>query len=162
MPCLTKYQKRLKKACEAKSAHNNIKYNADNIQINVDNASDSEDSDEEFDNADNFSVPDEPVRNDNAVSIVKKLQEAAKRYHQEHASHEIYRLRYIGNSVRTKRRKNQQQRKAAKGILTLHTLWNKKSTEVDDERSDDDEWSSNDNINGQMMKLRIVIGIIKS
>ncbi|CAG8720269.1 6237_t:CDS:2, partial [Funneliformis caledonium] len=60
---------------------------------------------------DNFSIHDESIENDNVISI-------------EHASQEIHRLCYIGNSSYTKRRKNQQQREAAKEILKLHIFWN--------------------------------------
>ncbi|CAG8541843.1 12216_t:CDS:2, partial [Funneliformis caledonium] len=54
----------------------------------------------------NFFIYDEPIENDNVISIVKKLQEVTKKYHQEHASQEIHKLRYIENSNHTKRRKN--------------------------------------------------------
>ncbi|RGB33311.1 hypothetical protein C1646_761837 [Rhizophagus diaphanus] len=43
-----------------------------------------------IDNTDNFTVNDKLVENDNTVIIVRKLKEAAKKYHQEHASHEIH------------------------------------------------------------------------
>jgi hypothetical protein len=158
MPRLTKCQKHLKKACEAKKAKR--QYARSNIDI--DNVSDFEtypdvndtSSHDElkgyddiegpdidnisFHDNNNFSINDEPIENDNAISIVKKLQEAAKKYHQEYASQEIHRLHYIGNSSRTKRRKNQQQREAAKGTLKLHTFWNiKKSTEETEELDDE-------------------------
>src|SRR6266542_49759 len=162
----TKRQKYLKKICEAKKAKR--QYTRSNI--NIDNVSDFESypdvndisfhdelkgydniKDPDNDNIsfynDNFSIHDELIENDNAISIIKKLQEAAKKYHQEHASQEIYRLRYIGNSSHTKRRKNQQQREAAKGTLKLHTFWNiKKSTEeieeLDDENNIDVDYNA--------------------
>ena len=105
MPRLTKRQKHLRKACEIKAKHQYAK--SDNkIQVNIDDSEsypnvndtyfhdklesygDVEDLD--IDNAffyddDNFSVHDEPLEINNAISIVKKLQEAAKKYHQEHA-----------------------------------------------------------------------------
>ncbi|CAG8712881.1 7028_t:CDS:2, partial [Funneliformis caledonium] len=83
------------------------------------------------DNADNFSVYDKLVENDKTVNIVKRLQEAAKKYYQEHIYHKEHRLCYIGNSNCTKRRKNQQQREAAKNI----------NVEIDDSTSEqlDDE-----------------------
>lgn len=93
---------------------------------------------------DNFSGYDEPVENNNAASIINKLQEAANKYYQETTSHKSRRLRYIGNSKRNKRRKNQKQREAAKGTHTLHTFWDVKKSadeEVDDntsEQSDDE------------------------
>ncbi len=126
MPCLTNCQKHLKKACEAKKAKR--QYARSNIDI--DNVSDFETYPDvndtssydklkgyddiespnidniSFYNNDNFSIHDEPIENNNAISIVKKLQEAAKKYHQKYASQEIHRLRYIGNSSCTKRRKN--------------------------------------------------------
>ncbi|CAB4416727.1 unnamed protein product [Rhizophagus irregularis] len=148
MPRLTKRQKRSRKAYEAKSTRkSNFDNDSDNMSINDDS--------DNVDDTDNFPVNDEPVENDNAVSIVRKLQEAAKKYHQERVSHEIRRLHYIGNSVRTKRRKNQQLREAAKGTLALRTFWDtKKSTEevdktladVDDDVSDDDDRQSDNEI----------------
>ncbi|KAG9295839.1 hypothetical protein G9A89_009068 [Geosiphon pyriformis] len=69
----------------------------------------------------------------------------------EHASYEARRLRYIGNSSRTKRRKNQQQREAAKGTLTLHTFWDTKRSaeEVDKELADETNVEANDDIGRQ-------------
>ena len=58
------------------------------------------------DDADNFSVYDKSVKKDEVVNIVKRLQEIAKKYYQEHTSHKACRLCYIGNSSCTKRRKN--------------------------------------------------------
>ncbi|CAG8751215.1 17228_t:CDS:2, partial [Funneliformis caledonium] len=84
------------------------------------------------------SIDNEPVKNDNAASIIEKLCKATRKYYQEHASREVHKLRYIGNSSHTKRRKNQQQREAAKGTLTLHTFWNtKKSEEIDEEPTEE-------------------------
>ena len=111
---LTKRKKHLRKACEAKTVNWNIKSNIDNVQIDVDDISVHDDSNNDdlpnvSDDADNFSVYDKPVENDEAVNIVKRLQEAAKKYYQEHTSHKgERRLCYVGNSNRTKRRKNQQ------------------------------------------------------
>ena len=122
----TKRQKHLKKIYEAKKA----KHQYTRSNIDIDNVSNFEsypdvndisfhdelkgyDNIEDPDNDnisfydDNFSIYDELIENDNVISIVKKLQKVAKKYHQEHASQEIHRLRYIGNSSRTKRRKNQ-------------------------------------------------------
>ena len=58
MPRLTKRQKHLKKACEVKAAHELEGYNDTDLPIY-----------------------DEPMENNNAVSIVRKLQEAAKKYY---------------------------------------------------------------------------------
>ncbi|CAG8830034.1 12653_t:CDS:2, partial [Cetraspora pellucida] len=70
------------------------------------------------------------IENDDAENIVKKVQDAANKYYQECDSNQTHRLCYLGNSVRTKRRKKQQQRKLAKGTPTLHTFWApKKSSE---------------------------------
>src|ERR1700722_15995152 len=109
MPRPTKRQKQSRKA-----ARQNIKRNINSVQVNVEH-----DKSEGYDNIDNdldnvsfdnkpedyddaHIILDEPLENNNAVSIVRKLQEAAKKYHQEHT---LSRLRYIGNSSRTKRRK---------------------------------------------------------
>jgi len=62
------------------------------------------------------------VKNDNAASIVKKLQKAVKKNYQKYTSHKVHRLYYIENSNCTKRRKNQQQHEVAKGTLILHTF----------------------------------------
>ncbi|CAG8703589.1 3456_t:CDS:2, partial [Funneliformis caledonium] len=61
------------------------------------------------------SIDDELVENDNAANIIEKLCEA------------------------TRKRKNQQQRKAAKGTLTLHIFWNTKkpSEEIDEELTEE-------------------------
>jgi len=76
------------------------------------------------------------VENDNA-NIVRKLQEAAKKYYQEYASYGTRRC-YIGNSKRTKRWRNQQQHEAAKGTLKLDTFWKvKKVADEDDVEMDD-------------------------
>jgi len=126
MPRLTKRQKHLKKACEAKKAKR--QYTRSNIDIDnvsdfesypnvndisshdelkgYDNIEDPDNDNISFYDNDDFSIYDELIENDNAISIVKKLQEAAKKYHQKYASQEIHRLRYIGNSSHTKRRKN--------------------------------------------------------
>ncbi len=142
MSCLTKRQKHLRKACKVKVKYQYTKSDI-NVQVNIDDSesySDVNDTyfhdklegygdveDLDIDNTffyddDNFSVHDEPVEINNAISIVKKLQEVAKKYHQEYASQEIHRSRYIGNSSHTKRRKNQQQHEAAKGTLKLYTF----------------------------------------
>ncbi|CAG8718221.1 13358_t:CDS:2 [Rhizophagus irregularis] len=149
MPRLTKHQKRSRKAYEAKSTRkNNSDNDSDNMSINDDS--------DNVDDTDNFSVNDEPVENDNAVSIVRKLKEAAKKYHQERASHEIRRLRYIGNSVRTRRRKNQQLLEAAKGTLALCTFWDtKKSTDESDNEIEDCNW--NNKIQAALENLEIDI-----
>src|SRR5215213_9864502 len=115
MPRLTKSQTRSKRACEAKAVCQNINHNInvpnskddDNIDDNLKDTVFFDDELEGYDDIDNLPVYDEPVENDNAVSIVRKLQEAAKKYYQE--SHKVYRSYYIGNSIRNKRRKNQQQ-----------------------------------------------------
>ncbi|CAG8649899.1 7001_t:CDS:1 [Ambispora gerdemannii] len=151
MPHPTKCQKHSRKAYEAKVTHQYIK----NVSINdnsksypnIDNASFHDELDD-YVNVDSFSVHDEPVENDNAVSIIKKLQEAAKEYYQKHASHEARRLCYIGNSSHTKRRKNQQQCEATKETLTLHTFWDaKRSAEkVDKELADETNVKANNDI----------------
>ena len=171
MPCSTKRQKHLKKICEAKKAKR--QYTRSNIDIDnvsnfesypdvndisfhdelkgYDNIKDPDNDNISFYN-DNFSIHDELIENDNAISIIKKLQEAAKKYHQEHASQEIHRLRYIGNSSHTKRRKNQQQREAAKGTLKLHIFWNvKKSTEEIEELDDETNIDVDDNADEQLV-----------
>src|SRR6266487_4681182 len=122
MPRPTKRQNQSRKA-----ARENIKRNIDSVD-NVSVCDDPKDNDndneqEDYDDTGNFPIYDELVESDNAINIVRKLQEAAKKYHQEHASHKIRSLRYMGNSSRTKRRKKHQQREAAKGSLTLHTFW---------------------------------------
>jgi len=140
MPRLTKCQKHLRKAREVKAKHQYAKSDI-NAQVNIDDSEnylnvnntyfynelegygdvkDFNINNTFFYDNDNFSVHDELVEINNAISIVKKLQEAAKKYHQEHASQEIRRSRYIGNSSCTKRKKNQQQHKATKGTLKLH------------------------------------------
>jgi len=58
------------------------------------------------DDADNFSVYDKSVKKDEVVNIVKRLQEIAKKYYQEHISYKVCRLYYVSNLSYTKRRKN--------------------------------------------------------
>src|SRR3954452_13641928 len=114
MSRLTKSQTRLKRACEAKAMHQNIKHNInvpahknskdyDNIDNNLKDTGFFDDELEGYDDTDNLPVYDEQVENDNAISIVRKLQEAANKYYQE--SHKVYRSCYIGNLICTKRRK---------------------------------------------------------
>src|SRR6266542_634391 len=102
----TKRQKYLKKICEAKKAKR--QYTRSNIDI--DNVSDFESypnvndisfhdelksynniEDSDIDNIsfydnDNFFIYNEPVENDNTISIVKKLQEVVKKYYQKYVS----------------------------------------------------------------------------
>ncbi|CAG8753647.1 15971_t:CDS:2, partial [Racocetra fulgida] len=127
----TTCQKKAKKAYEAKAHKYNI--NANNSEA------------ENSDNTDNISVYDEAAENDNAASIIKqlqeapfendnaeniakKLQDAVNKYYQECDSSQPRRLRYLGNSVCTKRRKRQQQCEAAKGTPPLHTFWNQEKS----------------------------------
>ncbi|CAG8830116.1 20360_t:CDS:2, partial [Cetraspora pellucida] len=85
---------------------------------------------EDYDSDDGLPAHNELIENNDAENIVKKLQDAANKYYWECDSNQTRRLRYLGNSVRTKRRKKQQQHKAAKGTSTLHTFWvQKKSSE---------------------------------
>ncbi|CAG8828449.1 35402_t:CDS:2, partial [Gigaspora margarita] len=93
MPCPTSRQKKAIKAYEAK-VH---KHSANNSEA------------ENSNDIGNLSVCDEPIENNNAENIVKKLQDAVNKYYQEHHSNQTRRLRYLGNSVCTKRRKRQQQ-----------------------------------------------------
>ncbi|CAG8695681.1 338_t:CDS:2, partial [Funneliformis caledonium] len=86
MLCLTKCKKHLRKAYEVKTMNWNIKSNIDNMQIDVDDISIHDDS-----NNDNLS---NLVENDKAINIVKRLQEAAKKYYQEHTYHKRCRLLY--------------------------------------------------------------------
>ena len=70
----TKHKKHLRKACEAR----NIKSNIDNVQINVDNISvhnnfNNVKLSNVNDDANNFSVYDKPVENDEAINIIKRL-----------------------------------------------------------------------------------------
>src|SRR2546429_9394046 len=111
----TKRQSQSRKAARQKikrNIHNDI-HNDIHIFHNNSNGYNNimKDPDVNNDDALNLPVYDEPVENDNAIDIVRKLQEAAKKYHQEHTSHKC-RSYYTGNSIRTKRRKNQQQREA--------------------------------------------------
>ncbi|CAG8513371.1 1730_t:CDS:2, partial [Diversispora eburnea] len=69
---------------------------------------------------------------------IDELKEAAKKYHEEHASYKVRKSLYIGNSSRTTRRKNQQQHEVAKRTFVLHTFWNtKESTEEINNDNDD-------------------------
>src|SRR5687768_4914327 len=101
MPRLTKRQKQSRKAYIT----NNIKVGNDDVSAHDDSAHDDSEGYDD-DPKDYFEVNDELVENDNAASIIEKLHEATKKYYQEHAFQEVRRLRYIGNSNRTKRRKN--------------------------------------------------------
>ncbi|CAG8455628.1 21699_t:CDS:2 [Gigaspora rosea] len=147
MPRPTNNQKKSIKA-------NEIKANKQN------NANNSEEED-----SDNFSY-DEVIENNNATSIVKRIQAAANKhysdnnmledsdneslfahdkliennsfakkllngantFYHENDSNQSRKPCYLGNSVRTKRRKRQQQREAAKGMPTLLTFWNQSKT----------------------------------
>ncbi|CAG8777839.1 3719_t:CDS:1, partial [Funneliformis caledonium] len=82
--------------------------------------------------------------------IVKRLQEATKKYYQEYTSYKARKLCYVGNSSRTKRRKNQQQREAAKGTPTLHTFWDaeKSTTEINVEVDHNTDEQTDDEIEG--------------
>ncbi|CAG8510226.1 16023_t:CDS:2 [Funneliformis caledonium] len=73
MPHPTKCQKYLKKICKTKKAKRQYTRSYDNIE--------DPDNDNISFYDDNFSIHDEPIENDNVISIVKKLQEAAKKYH---------------------------------------------------------------------------------
>ncbi|CAG8740502.1 17596_t:CDS:2, partial [Funneliformis caledonium] len=82
--------------------------NIDNVQIDVDNISVYDDSNNDdlsnvSDNADNFSIYNKLVENDEAVNIVKRLQEAAKKYYQKHTYHKGRRLCYINTFWSTKK-----------------------------------------------------------
>ena len=83
------------------------------------------------------------------MKIIRKFQKVAKEHHLEHASHKARRSCYIGNLIRTKRRKNQQQREAAKGTATLYTFWGiEKSIKENDatgELSDASDYKIEDN-----------------
>src|SRR6266542_1601079 len=108
MPYSIKHKKYLRKAYKAR----NIKSNINNVQINVDNISIHNNFNNVKlpnvnDDANNFSVYNKPVENDKAINIIKRLQEVAKKYYQEHTSHKAHKLYYVGNSSHTKRRKNQ-------------------------------------------------------
>jgi hypothetical protein len=134
MPHPTKHKKQSIKACEGKAACQSIKRNIDNVDYNNIDESTGPDIDNAFlDNG-----YDEPMEINNAVNIVKKLQEAAKKYYKENTSHKVRRSCYIGNSVCAIRRKNQQQREAAKGTFTLYTFWKTKHStdEIDNENSE--------------------------
>ncbi|CAG8710318.1 5466_t:CDS:2, partial [Funneliformis caledonium] len=87
--------------------------------------------------------------NDNAASIVRKLQEAAKKYHM--------------NMLPIKH-KNQQQCEVAKGTLKLHTFWevkkpdekidkevaNKDNIEVDNDTNEDSDDEINEYSNNKV------------
>ncbi len=126
MSCLIKYQENLKKTYEVKKAK--YQYIRSNININnisdfesyfnindisfhdklkdYENIKDSDNNNISFYNNNDFSIYNELIENDNAINIVKKLQEVAKKYHQEYVSQEIHRLHYIKNSSHTKKKKN--------------------------------------------------------
>ncbi|CAG8676892.1 15978_t:CDS:2, partial [Racocetra fulgida] len=158
MPRPTTHQKKAKKAYEAKAhkyntnANNSEAENSDNTNnisvydeaVENDNAASiikqlqaavkqydhySNNTElEDDDNDGNLSAYNEPIENDNTENIVKKLQDAVNKYYQECDSSQPRRLHYLGNSVRTKRRKRQQQREAAKGTPPLHTFWNQEKS----------------------------------
>ncbi|CAG8702261.1 149_t:CDS:2, partial [Racocetra fulgida] len=131
MPRPTSRQKKSRKAYEAK-AHK-LNTNVNNFEAESSDDIDSLSAcDEVVDNNDAANIMKrlQLIENDDAENIVKKLQDAANKYYRECDSNQTRRLRYLGNSVRTKRRKKQQQREAAKGTPTLHTFWaQKKSSE---------------------------------
>ncbi len=93
MPHLTKCQKQSRKVCKIKATNKST-------QIDFYDESDS------YDNDDNIVIHNELEKNDNAASIIRKLQEAAKKYYQEYAFYKACRLHYIGNSKHIKRWKN--------------------------------------------------------
>ncbi|CAG8607258.1 17279_t:CDS:2 [Cetraspora pellucida] len=160
MPRLTSHQKKSRKAYEAKAYKLNTNVNnfeaessddidsfsacdevVDNndavnimkrLQVVTKKYSHNDDKVEleDYDSDDGLPAHNELIENDDAKNIVKKLQDAANKYYRECYSNQTRRLCYLGNSVRTKRRKKQQQREAAKGTSTLHTFWaQKKSSE---------------------------------
>ena len=132
MPRLTKRKKRSRKACEAKVKYQSIEHK---VPVDVENVFDHDDSkdlnisfDNELERYDDDFVCNELIENDNAVKIIRKFQEVAKEHYLEHAFYKARRSYYIGNSICTKRRKNQQQYKAAKGTAMLHTFWDTKKS----------------------------------
>src|SRR4051812_11202996 len=98
------------KAYEGKAARC-IKRTIDNIDTNdgIDSIGDIEYYNElkgfDINNASFDNCYNESTENNNAVNIVTRLQEAAKKYQEEHISHKVRRSRYIGDSSCTKRRK---------------------------------------------------------
>ena len=102
MPRLTKLKKNLREARKVKAMNQYIKNNVNDVNdifVHDDSDSDNVDlpdpdvNDASFDNklegyedVDNFSVCDKLVENDEAASIVKRLQEATKKYYQEYTS----------------------------------------------------------------------------
>jgi len=123
----TRHQKQSRNAYKI----NNIKVGNDDVSAHDDSVhDDSEGYDDDLkdyfkvdnDSSHYNSVNNEPVENDNAASIIEKLREATRKYYQKHAFQEVRSLRYIGNSSRIKRRKNQQQCETAKKTLMLHTF----------------------------------------
>ncbi|CAG8825875.1 5043_t:CDS:2, partial [Gigaspora margarita] len=85
-----------------------------------------------------FFADDKLIEND---SFAKKLLNAANTFYHKSDSNQSHKPCYLGNSVRTKRRKRQQQREAAKGTPTLLTFWNqnKTSEEADEMELSDDK-----------------------
>jgi|SRR6266540_1466565 len=113
MPRLIRRQKQSRNAYKI----NNIKVGNDDVSAHDDSVHDNfegyDDNLKDYFEVDNDSsyynsINDKLVENDNAASIIEKLCEATRKYYQEHAFREVHRLCYIGNSNRTKRRKNQQ------------------------------------------------------
>ncbi|CAG8743854.1 5704_t:CDS:2 [Funneliformis caledonium] len=129
MPRLTSRQKQSRRAYKI----NNIKVNNDDVSAH-DGSVYNDSEGYEYDLKDYFevdngsshynSIDDEPVENDNAASIIEKLREA------------------------TRKRKNQQQREAVKGTLTLHTFWDTKkpSEEIDEKLTEENVKESDDEI----------------
>ncbi|CAG8541269.1 14991_t:CDS:2, partial [Dentiscutata heterogama] len=122
MPYPTSNQKKSKKAYEAKAHKHNIDAN-----------------NSEAENSDNFFY-DEVVENNNVASILikiennndegfaKKLLNAANTFYCKSDSNKSHKPCYLENSIRTKRRKRQQQYEAAKGMPILFTFWNQDKT----------------------------------
>ncbi|CAG8683989.1 17238_t:CDS:2 [Funneliformis caledonium] len=124
---LTRCQKQSRRAYKI----NNIKVSNDDVSAHnssvYSNSEGYDDDMKDYFEVDNSSSHYNSIDDDNTASIIEKFCKAIKKV----LPGTCFLRR---NSSHTKRRKNQQQREAAKGTLTLHTFWNTKkpSEEIDE------------------------------
>ncbi|CAG8762799.1 24928_t:CDS:2, partial [Gigaspora margarita] len=105
-----------------------LKYPESNLKYKANKQNNANNSEE---NSDNFSF-DEAIENNNATSIVKRIQAATNKCYSDNNMLED--SDNERNSVCTKRRKRQQQHEAAKETPTLLIFWNQnKTNEVDED-----------------------------